>query len=325
MLIWLDGRQNTRQRPQDNFARELMELFTMGVGTFTEADVTSAARVFTGWSLRVVGDRTDPESSYYEFAFNAAQHDTGAKEFSFTIPAVGGRTIPARAASDGQQDGIDLIDALVRHPATASRLARKLYAYFIDEVHVPDEGLIAAAASAYLSSGLSIRAMLQRLLNSPQFLSPATQYTHYTWPAEYVVRAIRETGWSGVSANDALTPMANMGQQLFEPRTVAGWPTGPAWFSTATMLARTNFAATVMTRQRAALAGEVRAFGSSPERLLDAMLARFDPAPLSRDAYGGLLEYLRDGGAWTGSDAQLTVKAPGLARLIVGSAEYQFS
>jgi uncharacterized protein (DUF1800 family) len=325
MLVWLDGRQNTRQSPQENFARELMELFTMGVGTFTEADVRSAARVFTGWSLRLVGDRTDPATSYYEFVFNPNQHDPDAKDFSFRIPSVGGYSIPARAASQGQQDGVDLIDALARHPATADRLARKLYAFFVDEVHVPDEGTISAAAGAYLNGGLSIRAMLQRLLQSPQFLSAGARHTRYTWPAEFVARAIQETGWAGFSANATLTPMANMGQTLFEPRNVSGWPTGPAWFSTATTLARMNFASTLLASQRTAMLNEARAYGATPERLLDYLIARYQPAPLSGDAYGGLLEYLRDGSAWTGSDTQVSTKTVGLARLIVGSSEYQFS
>ncbi|MDP1568439.1 MAG: DUF1800 domain-containing protein [Vicinamibacterales bacterium] len=325
MLVWLDGRQNTRQNPQENFARELMELFTMGVGTFTEDDVKSAARVFTGWSIRLVGDRADPATSYYEFVFNQGQHDTAAKDFSFPIPAVGGQSIPARAASQGQQDGVDLIDALARHPLTAARLARKLYAFFIDEVHAPDEGLIAAAASAYLGGNLSIRALLQRLLQAPQFLSGALTHTHYSWPAEFVARAIRETGAVGLSASNTLTPMANMGQALYEPRNVSGWATGPAWFSTATTLARMNFAATLMTSQKAALAAEARPHAATPERLLDYLVARYEPAPLSGDAYGGLLEYLRDGGAWTGSDAQVATKTAGLARLIIGSSEYQFS
>lgn len=325
MLVWLDGRQNTRQSPQENFARELMELFTLGVGQFTEADVTAAARVFTGWSIRVVGDRADAENSYYQFVFNQGQHDANPKTFSFTIPAAGGTTIPARAAADGQQDGLDLLDALARNPLTATRLARKLYGYLVDEVNAPDEGLIAAAANAYLGSGLSIRAMVRTLVTSPRFLSAGSTHAHYSWPAEFVARAIRETGAAGLSATQALTAMEAMGQTLFDPRTVAGWPPGAPWFSTATSLARMNFAATLAGNQRQGLVADARPHAASPERLIDYVVARYDPAPLSSDAYGALLEYLRDGGSWTGSDAQLNAKVPGLVRLVLGAAEYQFS
>lgn len=323
MLVWLDGRQNTRQRPQENFARELMELFTIGVERFTEADVHAAARVFTGWNLRLVGDRNDPVASYYEFVFNASQHDTDAKTFSFAIYPDGGRTIPARASSQGMQDGLDLIDALARSPLTADRLARRLYAFFVSDTQPPDEGLVRDVAATYLGSRFSIKATLRRLLQSPQFLG-GSDFARYAWPVEFVVRAIKETGWAGLSVEQALTPLVNMGQQLFEPPDVNGWATGSGWFSTASMLARMNFAATLMGNQRFNLVAAARPFRESPERLLDGFLGRYTPAPLTADVYGGLLEYLRDGGSWTGSDAQLNAKAPGLARLIVASAQYQF-
>ncbi len=82
MLFWLDGRLNTRQRPQENFGREIMELFTFGIGHYNELDVYAASRVFTGWNLRLIS-RGNDANSYYEFVFNANQHDTGAKTFTF--------------------------------------------------------------------------------------------------------------------------------------------------------------------------------------------------------------------------------------------------
>jgi len=142
MLVWLDGRANTKTRPQENFARELMELFTIGVGQFTEADVRAAARVFTGWTLQRIGDG-DESGVFYQFIFNAAQHDADAKTFSFPIYADGSRTIPSRATASGMEDGLDFLAALARHPETARRLARKLWSFFVSEVHPPDEGFVA--------------------------------------------------------------------------------------------------------------------------------------------------------------------------------------
>ena len=138
MLVWLDGRTNVKAKPQENFARELMELFTMGVGNYQETDVYAGARVFTGWNLAFVGDRTSP-SGHYAFSYVSGQHETSDKTFSFPIYTNGGSTIPARAAANGMQDGLDMINAVARHPATGPRLARKLYAYFINEVDPPDE------------------------------------------------------------------------------------------------------------------------------------------------------------------------------------------
>ena len=98
MLVWLDGRTNTRARPQENFGREVMELFTFGIGNYTEQDVYAAARVFTGWNLRLVGGNAQDPNAYYEFAYNANQHDATAKTFTFPIYADGSQRIPVRAS-----------------------------------------------------------------------------------------------------------------------------------------------------------------------------------------------------------------------------------
>src|SRR5437773_749598 len=108
MLIWLDGNTNTKAKPQENFGRELMELFSRGVGYYTEEDVYAAARVFTGWNLSRNGGAADDPNTSFSFVYNANQHETSAKSFSFPVYPDGGRTIPARSASGGMQDGIDL-------------------------------------------------------------------------------------------------------------------------------------------------------------------------------------------------------------------------
>ena len=325
MLVWLDGRLNVRARPQENFGRELMELFTTGVGHYTEEDVYAAARVFTGWNLRLNGDRTSPATSYYEYVFNAAQHDPTAKTFTFPVMPDGSRTIPARAAAQGEQDGLDLIRALARRPETAERLARRFWAFFVSEVEAPPDGLIAEMRETYLNNGTSIKAMLFRLFTANEFLDPSVEYARYSWPVEYVVRAIKETGWNGLSADTAMNPLVNMGQQLYEPPDVNGWALGPEWFSTASMLARMNFAATLMGNQRFNLQQALRDGRNTPEALLDLALKRFSPMPLSTTTRAALLDYLREGASYPLSDAQLASKASGLSRLLVGGGEYQFN
>jgi uncharacterized protein (DUF1800 family) len=322
MLIWLDGRINTRQRPQENFGREIMELFTLGVGNYVEADVVAAARVFTGWSIQLAGDRSTAETSYYEFVFNANNHDTTAKEFTFAIYPDGGRTIPARAAAQGMQDGLDFILALVRHPATAHRLSRKLYQYFINDTSAPDDRVVSDLANTYLSGNYNIKTVLRRLFSSEAFL--ASEFQRYSWPLEFVVRAIKETGWDGLTVDAAMTPLTNMGQTLYEPPDVNGWALGPEWFSTASMLARMNFAATLMGNQRINLGRELQPYGQTADRALDYMLNRYNFAPYTRDVYNALLEYTRGGGAWNGGEGQLNAKSAGIARLIVSSGEFQF-
>ena len=325
MIVWLDGRTNTRARPQENFGREIMELFTMGLGNYTEADVYAAARVFTGWNITLVGDRADQVNSYYQFQFQPNNHDTNAKEFTFAIYPDGGRTIPARAASAGEQDGIDLINALARHPATARRLGTKLYKFFINDTAEPDAALVEAVAQAYLTNGFNTRSALARLFGSAQFLSPTNVFQRYSWPVEFAVRAIKEIGWQGFTAASALTPLVNMGQQLYEPPDVNGWETGPGWFSTSSMLSRMNFSSTLAANQRFNLARDATPHRQSPDRVLDYMLSRFQTAGFSPTATTAMADYLRSGNGWTGTDAQMQQRVPGLARLIVGAGEYQFN
>lgn len=326
MIVWLDGRTNTRRSPQENFAREIMELFTMGLGNFTEADVVAAARVFTGWNIEIVGDRNDPVNSYYRFVYRPNDHDVAAKEFTFPIFADGGRVIPARAAAAGEQDGIDFINALARHPATAQRLAGKLYKFFVNETNEPDAGLVNQLAQAYLSTGYNIKAVLRLLFSSAQFRSQSNFFKRYASPIEYVTRAIKEVGWQGLSVNSAITPLVNMGQQLYEPPDVNGWPVGAEWFSTASMLSRMNFSATLAQNQRFNLARDAQPHRQTSDQVLQYMLTRFPTLEFDPTQRAAMADYLRagSGATWTGSDTQLQQKVPGLTRLLVGAGEYQF-
>jgi uncharacterized protein (DUF1800 family) len=320
MLYWLDGRTNVRARPQENFSRELMELFTMGVDTFTENDVYAGARVFTGWNLQRTGSGA---AARFAFFYNAAQHEATAKEFSFPIYPNGDRVIPARSPAAGMQDGVDLIEAVARHPATGPRLARKLYRYFINEADAPDEGLIDEVAAVYYSRNYEIEPMVRRLLLSAQFRDPANYFKRYSWPAEFVVRAIKEVGWTGFSVGQALTPLVNMGQQLLEPPDVNGWELGRGWFTTGAMLARMNFASTLTLNQKVNLREGMRGRAATADALLDIALDRLSPAPYPAASRSALIDYINAGGSFNGSDAQLLNKAAGVMHLIVGSGEYQ--
>jgi hypothetical protein len=221
------------------------------------------------------------------------------------------------------QDGFDLIAALARQPATAHRLARRLYAYFISELEVPDERVVSDLANVYMQNDGVIKPVLRRLFNLDAFLQ--SEFRRYAWPIEFVVRAIKETGYNGLSVDAAMTPLVNMGQTLYEPPDVNGWALGPEWFSTASMLSRMNFAATLMTNQKFNLGRELVPYRQSPERVVEYMLNHYTYAPISTDVYNALIEYARSGGPWTGSDAQLNNRGAGLARLIVASSEYQFN
>ena len=329
MLIWLDGQSNTKAKPQENFGREIIELFTVGVGHYTEPDVYAAAKVFTGWNLKPSVDYTNDDygsmNAYQEFEWRPDQHDTGPKTFSFPIYSDGSRTIPARNESNGMQDGIDLINALVMHPETARRFARKWWNFFISEIQPPDPAFVEAVANVYLQNRTEIRPVIRFILTSPWFTDPANQFARFAWPVEYVTRAIKEVGWQNLELDKVRSPMAAMGQLLYEPPNVAGWHLGVDWFSTGTMLARANFAATVAAGQKDFLAASLAsdATVSSADALLTTMLDRVTPAPFDQGPQQALMTYLLADGPWRGTESELTTRAAGLARLLVGCSEYQ--
>jgi uncharacterized protein (DUF1800 family) len=322
MLVWLDGRLNTRQRPQENFGREIMELFTFGIGNYTEEDVYAAARVFTGWNLRLVNRGADTES-YYEFQYVPNNHDTAEKTFTFAIYGNGSKTIPARAAAEGMQDGVDFITALATHPKTAERLARKLWHFFVTDAFDPDPDFVRGASSIYLVNQTQIEPVVRYVMQSRWFQNPGNWFSRYSWPVEFAVRAVKEVGYTGFSVDGMRAPLAAMGQVLFEPPDVNGWELGKGWFSTGAMLARMNFASTIAFNQRVNLGAAASAAKESPEKMVEFFLDRLSAAPFDDSPLGELHSYLRAGGAWTGSAAQLQTKSAGLSRLIVGSAEYQ--
>ena len=327
MLIWLDGDTNTKAKPQENFGRELMELFSRGVGFYTEDDVYAAARVFTGMEPEPDPGR-GPAGSGLVLQLRLQREPARDDREDLQLPDLRGRQPydpVARPASSGMQDGLDLINALSTHPETASRLMTKLYAFFVSETATPDPAFINQLAAVYLQNDTAIAPVLQFLLTSPQFQDESIYFTRYSWPAEFVVRSIKEIGWTGFSAGSVLSPLDNMGQELLEPPNVAGWSLGQRWFSTGAMLARMNFASTLAANQKFKLATAVAASGreSSRRRSVDFLLTRLTPSTLDAATYGDLAIYAAAGAPWTSSDTQRQTKASGLAHLIVGSPAYQ--
>ena len=277
--------------------------------------------MFTGWNLARPGAG---DAQRYAFIYNGGQHDTAAKTFTFPIYANGSTTIPGRAAASGMQDGVDLINAVAAHPATGPRLARKLYAFFINEVDPPDTGLVNEVAQIYYARGFAIEPMVRRLLLSTQFRDPRNYYKRYSWPAEFVVRSLKEVGPAGFSVNDALSPLVNMGQQLFEPPDVNGWELGAGWFSTGSMLARMNFAAQLAANQKFNLRDSARDHAGTADALLAHVLDRVTAPRYSSASQSALGDYARSGATYPLSDAQLATKVAGLVHLVVGSGDYQF-
>jgi Protein of unknown function (DUF1800) len=218
LLVWLDAPANRKGHPNENLARELMELFTIGLGPFTESDVKEAARALTGWSV---------EDG--EFLPKPAAHDVGPK-------TILGRT--------GAWTGDDLVNILLDHPATADRLAARLCAQFFGEGQ-PSIEARAALADRLRASKLDIGAAVETILRSRLFFAEANLNCRVPGPAEFVVGAARSLEmFDPPPSTLALADWAaRLGQDLFYPPNVGGWPGGRSWVTTRSAVGRANFAA----------------------------------------------------------------------------------
>jgi uncharacterized protein (DUF1800 family) len=216
MLVYLDGETNTKEHPNENFARELMELFTCGIGNYTEQDVQEAARAFTGWH------RGGPAGD--EFFFNAEAHDFGRKQFL-------GRS--------GKFDGTDVIDILMQHPATPRLIARKLLRFFA--AAEPSEEVVAEAAAVFDRTQLNVKWFLRELLLSKYFYSADCIRKRISSPVEFVVGTRRTLGLR-MNAYELKDNIAAAGQELLAPPNVKGWDGERKWINSTALGARANFA-----------------------------------------------------------------------------------
>lgn len=241
LLRWLDNDQNVKGRPNENFARELFELFTLGRGNYTEADVREAARCFTGWHVR---DGV--------FRFQPRLHDDGEKEL------FGAR---------GRFGGDDVIAAVVARRESAEFLADRWLRWFVHPEPERDE--IDALASVYERSQRSVHATITALLRSRLFFSPRARRARIKSPADFVLGAVRSLG-ARAAPTDLALAMASLGEAWGEPPSVEGWHGGQAWLSPASWLLRANFIADLLAGRTGKLRpaiGELFARAQRPAEL----------------------------------------------------------
>jgi uncharacterized protein (DUF1800 family) len=230
MLIWLDGNQNRVKAPNENWGREFLELFALGIGNYTEDDVKASARAFTGWFF--TGDRSTANGKPYingTFTFDAKQHDTGVKTFL-------GQT--------GNWDGGDIVRIVMAQPACATFIARKLFSFFVWDS--PDDATIAPFAAALVQKRFDLREMLRTILLSPEFSSERAYRAKIKGPVEYVAGLLRTLGIT-VATRDTVNAARAMGQEVFNPPNVGGWTSGLGWISPGGILNRANYANKVVT------------------------------------------------------------------------------
>lgn len=211
MLIYLNNQQNKKGHPNENFAREVMELFTLGIGNYAEADIKEAARAFTGWQVNAIG----------QYEFNARQHDAGHK----TV-----------LGQSGNLTGEAVIDILIAHPQMAKHLALKLFAWFVNPI--PHAESIATIEKWLVQSQLDIGKTLRNIFLADWFYADEHLGALVKSPVELLVQYKRLLKMELPNTNYLLKIQQSLGQMLFFPPNVAGWPNGTQWIDSSTLLLR---------------------------------------------------------------------------------------
>ena len=340
MIIWLDNQDNRKGAENENYGRELLELFSMGVGNYSEQDVKECARAFTGWTVanaeytEVLARRNSiwPYGKIaWRFEYRAEDHDDGEKEF------LGER---------GEFDGEDIIDIICRQPATARFVSRHMYHFFVaDEPPVAqwpykpprDPDAIELLSQAYFDSNYDIRSMLRVLFNSDFFCSEDSWFAKVKSPAELVAGVLRLTGEFQEPRREILdrnSQMGYMGQQLLNPPNVEGWHQGLEWVDSGTLVERLNFATQQLGDKEKpgvrAMIDKITAGGDeivSAERLVDACLDQLGAIRVSENTRSILVDFaLREGdlnAGSTGRDEEAQRRVAEILGVAASTLEFQ--
>ena len=329
MIYWLDNNGNHYGSINENWGRELLELFSMGVGHYSEEDIKEASRAFTGWTIAPKPPRQPLGRFYWGFQFRPDDHDYGEKRFL-------GHT--------GNFDGGDIIAIIVRQEDTARFLARHLYNFFVaDEPQVPawnitppnDPAAIDQLVQAYRDSGADLKAILRTLFNSDFFKQ--ARFAHIKSPAELVIGTARLAGNYNTPRTGfpALAFECNwQGQELMNPPSVESWHTGSEWIDGGALVRRVNFAAkllsdTALPGVQAIVAGLKERGNLSPAEFVRACLDLAGPVQVDDGTFDELLAQAQPGGAvrWdTDETAQESERRAGaMLAMIAATREYQFA
>jgi uncharacterized protein (DUF1800 family) len=330
MVFYLDNCMSHKGAINENWGRELLELFSMGVGmdnqaNYSEDDIKEAARAFTGWTI----SNAIPRYPYgrYEayFAYNPYDHDNEEKTF---------------LGETGRWNGEDIIDIIVRQPATARFVSRHLYNFFVaDEVEVPawqrtpprDPETIKMLEDEYFRSNYDIRSMLRVLFNSDAFKN--ARFQRVKSPTEVVIGTMRLVR-DFTSPKMGLHPLANniryMGQDLMNPPTVEGWHTGKEWIDSGTLVERINFVADrVGDTQLPGVRDIISRLSSekvvSPEQLVERCLDMVGGYELAEETRDQLIEHIQKGGELRPGTEDYSNRVGQTLQLIVATQEYQFA
>ena len=334
MVQYLDNTENHKGSINENYGRELLELFSMGVGmdgevNYTEDDVKACSSAFTGWNIEPAFPTYPYGRSEWRFRYDPADHDNSEKTF---------------LGETGRWNGEDIVDIIIRQPATARFISRHLYNFFVaDEPQVPawkdtpprDMEAIRTLEKAFVENDYEIRPVLRTLFNSDFFKN--ARFAKIKSPAEVVVGTMRLVK-DHIELKPGLRPIATecvyMGQTLLNPPSVEGWHTGREWIDSGTLVERINFVADQVGNMELPgvklIVDRMNSDAStmSPEKFVDGCLDLIGPVEVSEKTRSLLVEHVRDGGELPRSTEEergvFARRVGEMLQLIVATGEYQY-
>jgi uncharacterized protein (DUF1800 family) len=334
MIIWLDNNDNHKDAINENYGRELLELFSMGIGNYTEDDVKECARAFTGWTLgnaEYMATRASKDSIWpysriaWHFEYRDYDHDDTEKTF---------------LGETGRFNGEDIINIIAKQKATARFIATRLFQFFAaDEVDADGEQVIEAMMQSYFDSGYETRSVLRTLFNSDYFKSEKARFARVKGPIELVVGAVRLAGsyqQPTFGADQLARQSFYMGQGLLQPPSVEGWHEGPEWIDSGALVERVNFVAkelgNVMNPGVRSIIDRLASEDGgrfTSERLIDQCLDLIGPLQVSDATRQVLIEFANKQGEVNlqghqpGDDAEQ--KVGDVLRLMTATREFQLA
>ena len=328
MIYWLDNCENHADAVNENWGRELLELFSMGVGNYTEVDVRECSRAFTGWTIEPQLPRGPIGRHDWFFEYRPEDHDDTEKTFL-------GQT--------GNLNGDDIVRLISEHPASARFIARHLYNFFVaDEAQVPawsvtppsDPEAVETLANALRDNNFEMRATLRVLFNSDFFKN--ARFTRLKNPTEVVVGTLRMVGGAEFPApgiGDLSRQPSYMGQDLLNPPSVEGWHTGAEWINSGSLMRRVNFTAELVGDVSRPgirdMVNRLQASGvSDAAGVVDGCLDLMGPLEVTKESRDELIGFVGEGGdfSWNSESevAESTRRVSELLQLIVSLREYQY-
>ena len=326
MIMWLDNQDNHKDNINENYGREILELFSMGVGNYSEEDIKECSRAFTGWTVEnmpymaiKMRNNTARPFGYvaWQFKFDQNDHDFGEKEF---------------LGEKGNFNGEDIVKIICKQKATAKYLARHIYHFFVkDELPVPqwpheepvDPDAVNFIMDSYFKNNYNIKETLRDLFKSKYFRNESIYYKRIKSPAELVVNSVRLSGGFEIPSEEvykATISSGLMGQPLLNPTSVEGWQGGEEWINTGSVIERINFCSDVLGDSKKVLVRKILKRNPQKEDLLRISCEELGYFELHESTEKELISYIND------NEFKIDEEYVGiLLKLIVSSREFQMT